>query len=142
MSKPQPRLSVRPPAAKNADAWVTGAADQSSYPSESTPEKVLAEVPTIDVEAADDNVRSLNVEARTAEVDVQLSEPAPTAPRKQKRIPGTVKRAKGKEKVLISVYLDPETALHLRRYCFENGERMADICSHVLIRAIRKLPLP
>jgi hypothetical protein len=52
---------------------------------------------------------------------------------------GLVKRAKGKELARVTIYLEPEVALKLRRYCFENGLEVSEVGAKVLGKWTTKL---
>lgn len=105
----KPKLQVRPP--RNADEFVTGVAATP------TPE------PIVPVEPA-----RRGPEQRAA---------PPQAPPQALR--GTVLRAHGVTRARITVYLDPATAITLRRHCFEHGLQVSDYAAAAITEHVSKL---
>lgn len=56
-------------------------------------------------------------------------------PRKTSRR-GLVARAEGREAGRITVYVPPDLAIRLRRYCFERDLTMTDVAAEVLVEAL------
>jgi hypothetical protein len=57
---------------------------------------------------------------------------APAGTRKR----GLVSRADGREAGRITVYVPPELALRLRKYCFERDQTITDVAAEVLVQAL------
>jgi len=60
-----------------------------------------------------------------------------TARKKIKR--GIVSRAGGVERARLSVYLEPSTAMKLRRYAFESGSRISDVVEEAITELVDSL---
>lgn len=55
------------------------------------------------------------------------------------KIRGLVKRAKGKELARVTIYLEPNVAMKLRRHCFENGLEVSEVGAKVLSKWATRL---
>jgi hypothetical protein len=53
---------------------------------------------------------------------------------------GFVQRAKGGPRVRITTYVPPEAGEKLRRWCFDQGLVVSDVCSKEILRFVAKLP--
>jgi hypothetical protein len=74
--------------------------------------------------------------------EVQALEPAlqvPASSIRPAKIRGLVKRTSGAELVRLTVYVTPETAVKLRRHCFENDRELSEIAGPAIEKAVAKL---
>ena len=55
------------------------------------------------------------------------------------RVRGLVQRADGGELARITVYLDPDVAMKLKRHCFENGLQVSDLAAQAVSKYVAKL---
>lgn len=104
--------------------------------------------------------------SRETTVDERLASPSPPAPAELSRLPvrhalsevasaneampvsasldlrrrrGLVPRANGREAGRITVYVPPDLALRLKKYCFERDTTMNEVAGNVLIEALERL---
>ena len=114
MAKPKPMLQVRAP--KNPDDFVTGrtSADADGQPSDA--------------------------DGQPSDADAQTPGVVPAAGRQHPtKMRGLVQRADGGARLRITVYLDPDVGVKLRRHCFENGLQVSDVAAEVVTKFVRKL---
>lgn len=64
---------------------------------------------------------------------------APASSRPPAKVRGLVQRADGRERVRITVYLDPDVGVKLRRHCFENGLQVSEIAAEAVTKFVQKL---
>ena len=121
MAKPKPMLQVRAP--KNPDDFVTGrtSADADGQPSDA------------DGQPSDADGQPSDADAQTPGVVPAAGRQHPTKMR------GLVQRADGGARLRITVYLDPDVGVKLRRHCFENGLQVSDVAAEVVTKFVRKL---
>lgn len=116
MAKPRPKLQVRAP--RNPDDFVAGtSSDASGQPSDA------------DGQASD----------ASAQMPVTVTK-GPSAGRQQTKMRGLVQRADGGARLRITVYLDPDVGVKLRRHCFENGLQVSDVAAEAVTKYVGKLP--
>ncbi len=114
MAKPKPMLQVRAP--KNPDDFVTGrtSADADGQPSDA--------------------------DGQPSDASAQTPGVVPAAGRQHPtKMRGLVQRADGGARLRITVYLDPDVGVKLRRHCFENGLQVSDVAAEVVTKFVRKL---
>jgi hypothetical protein len=76
--------------------------------------------------------------------DASVQPPAPertreSAAKKPAKVRGLVARAGGGARLRITVYLDPDVGVKLRRHCFENGLQVSDIAAEAVTKFVSKL---
>lgn len=74
-------------------------------------------------------------------VDVQAPDPKPPAANRQRpaKVRGLVARADGGARMRITVYLDPDVGMKLRRHCFEHGLEVSDVAADAITKLVNKL---
>ncbi len=55
------------------------------------------------------------------------------------KLRGLVARAGGEQKMRLTVYLDEETAVRLRTWCFHNGLEMSAVGAEAIAKAMEKV---
>lgn len=110
MAKPKkPALQVRAP--KDLDDFVSG-----------------AQPPAADVQPSEVSVQPPTVE-----------KPRESVAKKPAKVRGLVARAGGGARLRITVYLDPEIGVKLRRHCFENGLQVSEIAAEAVTKYVNRL---
>jgi hypothetical protein len=118
MAKSKPAIQVRAP--KNADDFVNG--------------KALAP----DLSAASSKALAPDLSAASSKAlapDLSAASSKALAP----KVRGLVQRADGGAAARITVYLDPDVAMKLRRHCFENGLQVSDTAAVAVTEYVAKL---
>jgi hypothetical protein len=69
--------------------------------------------------------------------DEEEAQPAASADLRRRR--GLVPRANGRETGRITVYVDPDLAIKLKKYCFDRDTTMNDVAGKVLVKALESL---
>lgn len=55
------------------------------------------------------------------------------------KVRGLVPRADGGARVRITVYLEPDVGVKLKRHCFENGLQVSDVAAEAVTKYVSKL---